>query len=337
VVAFTLTPQFSLHITGDHLEGAEARWRARIARQTGWALLPASPASDRPAIQVRIADAVDPLPQPDSDESYHLEVSSSGVLLQAPTRFGAMRGMETLLQLIANTASGTQIPFVTIDDRPRFPWRGVLIDPVRHFLPLETLKRQIDGIAAARMNVFHWHLTDDQGWRFASSHYPQLQQQASDGLFYSQQQMRELVHYATLRGVRVVPEIDLPGHASALAVAMPELMSAPGPYAMERGWGVFKPLLDPSNEAVFRFIDTLIGEVAAIFPDPYIHIGGDEVDPSQWNASPKIQQFMRDHGLQDAHALQAWFNQRVEKILAAHQRRMLAGMRCTIPTCRKVL
>ena len=199
----------------------------------------------------------------------------------------------------------------------------MLIDPVRHFLPLETLKRQIDGIAAARMNVFHWHLTDDQGWRFASSHYPQLQQQASDGLFYSQQQMRELVHYATLRGVRVVPEIDLPGHASALAVAMPELMSAPGPYAMERGWGVFKPLLDPSNEAVFRFIDTLIGEVAAIFPDPYIHIGGDEVDPSQWNASPKIQQFMRDHGLQDAHALQAWFNQRVEKILAAHQRRML--------------
>lgn len=321
--ALTLTPQFSLHITGDHLEGAEARWRARIARQTGWALLPASPASDRPAIQVRIADAVDPLPQPDSDESYRLEVSSSGVLLQAPTRFGAMRGMETLLQLIANTASGTQIPFVTIDDRPRFPWRGVLIDPVRHFLPLETLKRQIDGIAAARMNVFHWHLTDDQGWRFASSHYPQLQQQASDGLFYSQQQMRELVHYATQRGVRVVPEIDLPGHASALAVAMPELMSAPGPYAMERGWGVFKPLLDPSNEAVFRFIDTLIGEVAAIFPDPYIHIGGDEVDPSQWNASPKIQQFMRDHGLQDAHALQAWFNQRVEKILAAHQRRML--------------
>lgn len=320
---FNLTPQFALHITGDHLDGAEARWRARIARQTGWPLLPASPASDRAAIQIQIADAVDPLPQPDSDESYRLQVSSSGVLLQARTRFGAMRGMETLLQLIANTASGTQIPFVTIDDRPRFPWRGVLIDPVRHFLPLDTLKRQIDGIAAARMNVFHWHLTDDQGWRFASSHYPQLQQQASDGLFYSQQQMRELVRYATQRGVRVVPEIDLPGHASALAVAMPELMSAPGPYAMQRGWGVFKPLLDPSNEAVFRFIDTLIGEVAAIFPDPYIHIGGDEVDASQWNESPKIQQFMRDHGLQDAHALQAWFNQRVEKILAAHQRRML--------------
>ena len=198
------------------------------------ALLPASPASDRPAIHPGIADAVDPLPQPDSDESYRLEVSSSGVLLQAPPLL--MRGMETLLQLIANTASGTQI-FVTIDDRPRFPWRGVLIDPVRHFLPLETLKRQIDG-AAARMNVFHWHPDRRSGLALCFQSHPQLRQQASDGLFYSQQQMRELVHYATQRGVRVVPEIDLPGHASALAVAMPELMSAPGPYAMERGWGV---------------------------------------------------------------------------------------------------
>ncbi|MDI9228933.1 family 20 glycosylhydrolase, partial [Serratia bockelmannii] len=284
--ALTLTPQFTLHITGDHLEGAEARWRARISRQTGWPLLPASAPSEQATLQVQIAQAVDPLPQPDSDESYHLEVNSSGVLLKANTRFGAMRGMETLLQLIENNETGTQIPYVTIDDKPRFPWRGVLIDSARHFLPIETVKRQIDGIAAARMNVFHWHLTDDQGWRFASSHYPQLQEKASDGLYYTQQQMRDVVRYATQRGVRVVPEIDVPGHASAIAVAMPELLSAPGPYQMERGWGVFKPLLDPSNEAVFTFIDTLMGEVTAIFPDPYIHIGGDEVDPTQWNDSP---------------------------------------------------
>ena len=321
--SYPLTPDFTLHISGDHLEGAESRWRARIARQTGWALLPTSAAKDRAAIQVQIAQAVDPLPQADSDESYHLVVNSSGVLLNANTRFGAMRGMETLLQLIENGENGTQIPYVTIDDQPRFPWRGVLIDSARHFLPLKTVKRQIDGIAAARMNVFHWHLTDDQGWRFASTHYPQLQEKASDGLFYTQQQMREVVRYATQRGVRVVPEIDVPGHASAIAVALPELLSAPGPYQMERGWGVFKPLLDPSNEEVFRFIDTLIGEVAAIFPDAYIHIGGDEVDPTQWNESTKIQQFMRDRGLKDTHALQAWFNQRVEKILEAHQRRML--------------
>jgi len=199
-------------------------------------------------------------------------------------------------------------------------------------MPVETLKRQIDGIAAARMNVFHWHLTDDQGWRFASSHYPQLQQKASDGNYYSQQQMREIVKYATDRGVRVVPELDIPGHASALAVAMPELISAPGPWQIERGWGVFKPLLDPSNEQVYQVIDTLVGEMAAIFPDPWLHIGGDEVDPTQWNDSPTIQQFMREHGLKDAHALQAYFNQRVEKILEAHQRQMMGWDEIAHPT-----
>ncbi len=190
-------------------------------------------------------------------------------------------------------------------------------------MPIRTIKRQIDGIAAARMNVLHWHLTDDQGWRFASSRYPQLQQNASDGLFYTQEEMRDVVQYAAERGVRVVPELDFPGHASALAVAMPELISAPGPYRMERGWGVFKPLLDPSNEQVYQVIDALIGEVAAIFPDPYVHIGGDEVDPSQWQASSRIQQFMHDRGLADSHALQAYFNQRLEKILEKHQRHMV--------------
>lgn len=321
--ALTLTPQLTLQISGDHLAGAEARWLERISNQTGWPLLPATQPVAAPTIRIVIAKAVDPLPLPDSDERYQLQVDGNGVLLTTPSRFGAMRGMETLLQLIENGAQGTTIPYVTIHDHPRFPWRGVLIDTARHFMPVETLKRQIDGIAAARMNVFHWHLTDDQGWRFASSHYPQLQQKASDGNYYSQQQMREIVKYATDRGVRVVPELDMPGHASALAVAMPELISAAGPYQMERGWGVFKPLLDPSNEQVYQVIDTLVGEMAAIFPDPWLHIGGDEVDPTQWNNSPAIQQFMREHDLKDAHALQAYFNQRVEKILEAHQRQMV--------------
>nr|VUD32835.1 Beta-hexosaminidase [Raoultella sp. NCTC 9187] len=141
-------------------------------------------------------------------------------------------------------------------------------------MPLDAIKRQIDGMAAAKLNVFHWHLTDDQGWRFASTRYPKLQQQASDGLFYTQAQMKEIVRYATDRGIRVVPEIDMPGHASAIAVAYPELMSAPGPYQMERHWGVLKPVLDPSKEATYAFAEAMIGELAAIFPDPYLHIGG---------------------------------------------------------------
>ncbi|WP_324020598.1 family 20 glycosylhydrolase [Pantoea sp. JZ29] len=319
----TLTPQLTLRIEGDRLPGAETRWLSRIARQTGWPLLPTDQAVTPPTIRVQIATVTDPIPQPDSDESYQLNVNSDGVLLRATTRFGAMRGMETLLQLIENTPEGTRIPWVTIQDKPRFAWRGILIDSARHFMPIRTIKRQIDGIAAARMNVLHWHLTDDQGWRFASSRYPQLQQNASDGLFYTQEEMRDVVQYAAERGVRVVPELDFPGHASALAVAMPELISAPGPYRMERGWGVFKPLLDPSNEQVYQVIDALIGEVAAIFPDPYVHIGGDEVDPSQWQASSRIQQFMHDRGLADSHALQAYFNQRLEKILEKHQRHMV--------------
>ncbi|MEI2630214.1 beta-N-acetylhexosaminidase [Erwinia aphidicola] len=315
--SLALTTPLEVKVSGDDLSEALPRWQLRLARQTGNPRLPVS--SSATTLKITIARKVAPTPQPDSDESYRLKVNGAGIQLDAETRFGAMRGMETLLQLVHNGA----LPLVTINDRPRFPWRGILIDSARHFLPIETLKRQIDGIAAAKMNVFHWHLTDDQGWRFASSHYPQLQEKASDGLWYSQQQMRDIVSYASERGVRVVPEIDFPGHASALAVAMPQLISAPGPYQMERGWGVFKPLLDPSNEQVYQFIDTLMGEVAAIFPDPYIHIGGDEVDASQWNSSEAIRQFMQQQGLKDAHALQAYFNQRVEKILEKHRRQMV--------------
>lgn len=317
--SLTINNQLSIVVEGDAMPEAVARWRTRIGLQTGWEMMPQSASVTSPTITLHIDQKVDAIPQPDSDEHYSLKVTADGVTLRATTRFGAMRGMETLLQLIR----GNTIPLVSIEDGPRFPWRGILIDSARHFLPLETIKRQIDGIAAARMNVFHWHLTDDQGWRFASHHFPQLQEKGSDGLFYTQDEMRAIVRYAADRGVRVVPEIDLPGHATALAAAMPELISAPGPYAIERGWGVFKPLLDPSNEEVYTFIDTLIGEVTAIFPDPWLHIGGDEVDASQWKASEKIQQFMQQNGLKDEHALQAYFNQRVEKILEKHQRNMV--------------
>lgn len=312
----TLTTPLAISVSGDNLDEALPRWQQRLARQ---AALPQFPIANATSLQINVASRVNVIPQPDSDESYRLTVSASGIVLDAATRFGAMRGMETLLQLVRNN----RVPLVAIHDYPRFPWRGILIDSARHFMPVETLKRQIDGIAAARMNVFHWHLTDDQGWRFASQHYPQLQEKASDGQWYSQQQMREIVSYAAARGVRVVPEIDFPGHASAIAVAMPELIAAAGPYQMERGWGVFKPLLDPSNEQVYQVIDTLVAEVAAIFPDPYLHIGGDEVNPQQWEQSGAIQAFMRQHSLKTPDDLQAYFNQRVEKILEAHQRRMV--------------
>lgn len=321
--ALVLNNQLTLNVSGDDLGDAASRWRERIARQTGWTLQPQLAPAKAPTINVVIAKKVPAIPRPDSDESYQLKVSAEGVTLRANTRFGALRGMETLLQLIQNGAENTAIPYVTIDDAPRFPWRGLLLDSARHFMPLDAIKRQIDGMAAAKLNVFHWHLTDDQGWRFASTRYPKLQQQASDGLFYTQAQMKEIVRYATDRGIRVVPEIDMPGHASAIAVAYPELMSAPGPYQMERHWGVLKPVLDPTKEATYAFAEAVIGELAAIFPDPYLHIGGDEVDDSQWQANPAIQKFMRGKGLADSHALQAYFNRRLETILEKYHRQMV--------------
>ena len=321
--ALVLNNQLTLNVTGDDLGDAPGRWRERIARQTGWTLQPQLAPAKAPTINVVIAKKVPAIPRPDSDESYQLKVTAEGVNLRANTRFGALRGMETLLQLIQNGAENTAIPYVTIDDAPRFPWRGLLLDSARHFMPLDAIKRQIDGMAAAKLNVFHWHLTDDQGWRFASTRYPKLQQQASDGLFYTQAQMKEIVRYATDRGIRVVPEIDMPGHASAIAVAYPELMSAPGPYQMERHWGVLKPVLDPTKEATYAFAEATIGELAAIFPDPYLHIGGDEVDDSQWQANPAIQKFMRGKGLADSHALQAYFNRRLETILEKYHRQMV--------------
>lgn len=178
-------------------------------------------------------------------------------------------------------------------------------------------------MAAAKLNVLHWHLTDDQGWRFASQHYPKLQQLASDGEFYTVEQMKDVVAYATSLGIRVVPEIDMPGHASAIAVAYPELISAPGPYKMEREWGVHEPTLDPSNDQVYTFADTLISELTAIFPDPYLHIGGDEVKDTQWVNSKAIQAYMQKNNIADSHALQAAFNKRLQVILHQHQRKMV--------------
>ncbi|MBH1929794.1 beta-N-acetylhexosaminidase [Serratia rubidaea] len=317
-----LTPRISLQVEGDNLGDAPARWRQRLELQTGWTLAPGA-AQQASTITVKIQRQVSAQPLPDSDESYRLSVTPQGVTLNAATRFGALRGMETLLQLVQTDGHNTFLPLVSIHDKPRFAWRGVLLDSARHFLPVSDILRQLDGMAAAKLNVFHWHLTDDQGWRFASARYPKLQQLASDGQFYTREQMQQVVAYAAARGIRVVPEVDLPGHASSIAVAYPELISAPGPYQMEREWGVHAPTLDPGNEQVYQFIDAIVGELTTIFPDPYLHIGGDEVDPSQWQQSETLQALMREHQLADAHALQAWFNQRLEKILERHQRRMV--------------
>ncbi len=277
-------------------------------------------------IEVNLGKALDyQLPNLGVDESYLLTINEQGVYISAATDFGALQALATLKQLIwlAKDANGVKLPYVTINDMPRFAWRGLLLDSVRHFISIDAIKRQLQGMAAAKLNVFHWHLTDDQGWRFESKSYPKLHQLASDGLYYSQQQIKELVAYAAQLGIRVVPEFDLPGHASAIAVAYPELMAAEQAYAMEDRWGVFEPLLDPSKAQTYQFIDAIVAELSELFPDPYLHIGGDEVNPLQWQQSETIQSYMQEHKLSDSHQLQAHFNQKVQLILAKYGKKMM--------------
>jgi hexosaminidase len=252
------------------------------------------------------------------DESYSLKIDASRAELHAATTLGAMRGLQTFLQLVEVTPKGFAAPAVTIEDKPRFAWRGLMIDSGRHFMPVEVIKRNLDAMAAVKLNVFHWHLSENQGFRIESKKFPKLQEMGSDGLYYTQDEIRDVIAYARDRGIRVVPEFDMPGHSTAWFVGYPELASAPGPYSIERKWGVFDPAMDPTKESTYKFLDTFIGEMAKLFPDQFFHIGGDEVNGKQWDANPKIQEFIHAHGLKSNADLQAYFNERVQKIVAKH-------------------
>jgi hexosaminidase len=273
-------------------------------------------------LKVKSEHSSKPVQELGEDESYTLEVTSSGAELNAPTTLGVMRGLQTLLQLVEIAPQGFAVPTVIIQDKPRFPWRGLMIDSGRHFMPVEVIKRNLDGMAAVKMNVFHWHLSENQGFRVESKRFPKLQAMGSDGLFYTQEQVRDVIAYAHERGIRVIPEFDMPGHSTAWFVGYPDLASAPGPYSIERKWGVFDPAMDPTRESTYKFLDEFIGEMAKLFPDQFFHIGGDEVNGKQWDANPKIQEFMRAHNLKNNADLQAYFNTRVQKIVAKHGKTM---------------
>ena len=275
------------------------------------------------ALLVRCQGPGRAVPSVEEDESYTLEVTDRQAVLEAATVVGALRGLETFLQLLDGDREGYFVPAVQIRDRPRFPWRGLLIDVGRHYQPLEVLKRNLDAMAAVKLNVLHWHLTEDQGFRIESKKFPRLHGMGSDGLYYTQEQAREIIAYARERGIRVVPEFDLPGHATSWLVGHPELGSAPGPYQLERRPGIFEPALDPTREEVYKFLDQFFGEMGALFPDAYLHIGGDENEGKQWDRNPRIQAFMKGRGIKDNHALQTYFNQRLLRILKRHGKRMM--------------
>ena len=316
--SFAFTPE------GDgRLTRAVTRAMGRLGRRTALTLSNV-PADDLTArLVIAALEPGQPVQTETEDESYTLHITTERATLGAATVVGVLRGLETLLQLVAADSVGFYLPALHIEDAPRFPWRGLLVDAGRHFEPVEVIERTLDGMAAVKLNVLHWHLSDDQGFRVQSLRYPLLQGKGSDGLYYTQVQVREVVAYARDRGIRVVPEFDVPGHASSWFVGYPRYASGPGPYAIQRTWGVFDPTFDPTREVVYTFLDRFIGELATLFPDPYWHIGGDEVNGVEWDANPRIRAFKRLHHLADNAALQAYFNQRLSRILTAHGKRMV--------------
>jgi hexosaminidase len=325
--SFTLNSSFTVaapHFRDERLDAGIGRMLHRLEYQTG---IPIAKDIQKDAagvaLVIDVQGAGEAIQSIDEDEAYSLHVTASGANLQAKTVVGALRGMETLLQLVQANGSGYILPAVTIDDTPRFRWRGLLIDCGRHFEPVSVIERTLDGMAAVKLNVFHWHLTEDQGFRIESKLYPKLTGMGSDGLFYTQDQAREVVAYARARGIRVVPEFDIPGHSLGWFVGYPELASGPGPYKLRREFGISDEAMDPTRDSTYKFLDGFIGEMATIFPDPYLHIGGDETKGVQWKANPSIVEFMQKHDMKDPAALQAYFNQRLLKLLEKHHKYMI--------------
>ncbi|MBV9771577.1 MAG: family 20 glycosylhydrolase [Bryobacterales bacterium] len=274
------------------------------------------------ALVIQCDHAAETVERLGEDESYHLQITPLQAHLSAPNPLGVLHGLETFRQLLVSGPNGFEAPAVDIQDQPRFPWRGLLLDVSRHWMPIDVVKRTLDGMAAVKLNVFHWHLSDDQGFRVESKHFPKLQQLGSDGHFYTQDQVRDVIAYARDRGIRVVPEFDVPGHTTSWFVGYPDLASAPGPYQIQRGWGVFDAAMDPTEESTYEFLDALIGEMTALFPDPFFHIGGDEVNGVQWRSNERILTFIHKNHLLNTKGLQAYFNRRLQKIVIKYGKRM---------------
>ena len=282
-------------------------------------------------------------------EGYELTVLPGEVMLRAPHAAGLFHGIQSFRQLLPAEVGSTvkvngsawMVPAVRILDWPRFPWRGLMLDTGRHMFAPSYIKRLIDLMALNKLNVFHWHLTDDQGWRIEIKKYPRLTEIGAwraasprpgpidepDGIpyggFYTQEQIKEIVAYAASRFIRVVPEIEMPGHAMAALASYPELGCTGGPYAVRTSWGIAKDVFCAGNERTLAFLEDVLGEVMALFPGEFIHIGGDECPKERWKACPKCQTAMRENGLKDEEQLQSYFIQRVERFLNAHGRRMI--------------
>ncbi|WP_255586502.1 family 20 glycosylhydrolase [Hephaestia mangrovi] len=321
----------AISVTDDGGKEAGSRLRDLVARSGG----PALSFSARGAIRFRRDAGIK------GAEAYRLVVTPAGATISAASDAGLYYGAETLWQLIASSPDG-RIPAVTIADAPAFGWRGVMLDSARHFQPVSYVEQLIDRMAMAKLNTLHWHLSDDQGWRIEIDRYPRLtgiggcrQEAGAAGTdpatgkpvrycgYYTKAEIRAVVAYARAHHVTIVPEIDMPGHATAMVAAYPALASIPNPpKTPSNQWGVLPNLLDP-DDATLGFVDNMLDEVMALFPGRYIHIGGDEAVKDQWKANPAIQAQIKRLGLKDENALQGWFMARLGDYLDKHGRRMI--------------
>ena len=285
-------------------------------------------------------------------EGYLLDVRPSRIVVRAPEAAGLFYAVQTIRQMLPPqvfrdapvTGVAWTVPAAAIEDYPRFAWRGAHLDTGRHFMPKEFVKKYIDLLALHKLNTFHWHLTEDQGWRLEIKQYPRLtevgawrketlvgrprgeEERKYDGRphggFYTQEDAREIVAYAKARFINVVPEIEMPGHAVAAIAAYPELGVSGEPMEVATRWGIFSDILNAEPSTV-QFMQNVLTEVMAIFPSRYIHIGGDEADKTKWKASSRIQARIKELGVKDEHELQSWFIRQMDAFLTAHQRRLV--------------
>ncbi|WP_293369057.1 family 20 glycosylhydrolase [Phenylobacterium sp.] len=311
--ALPLTAPFAATATGcpqPLISHAIARAQADIARQRSLA----DPFGVGPALTIHCRSADAGYQTAAAQEGYRLEVDAHGVRIDADGPAGALHALATLRQLAGIGTDPAAIPFVRVDDAPRFAWRGVMIDTARHFMSLAALKRQVDTMERVKLDVLHLHLSDNEGFRVESRLYPKLQA-AQHGEFYTQAEIRDLVAYAADRGVRIVPEFDVPAHTAAIASAYPEIAAAGDPAD---AMGAFDRALNPASDATYRFLDGLLGEMAGLFPDRNFHIGGDEVNDAAWSHEPTVAAFMTAHNLKSRVEMEAYFHTRIRAMLAHH-------------------
>ena len=257
------------------------------------------------------------------DESYQLATGNQQVRITANTDLGAIRALETLQQLLSVGKGSYYIPGVSITDAPRFPWRGLLLDITLHWMPMNVVKRTLDAMAAVKLNVFHMHLTEDQMFGIESKVYPRLTTVGAEGNFYTQENIKEIIAYADQRGIRIVPEFDVPGHCTAMLKAYPQLAAVPRDYELQRYYGVFDPALDVTKPYTYTFLDTLFTEMTALFPDEYFHIGGDENTGKDWDRNPAIKAYMQQKGMTTYRELETEFISRLLPIIKKNGKKMM--------------